>query len=89
MKAPAKIYLQRGDDLKAGDGHWEGETWCADAINENDVEYIRADLVKARIKRAKKGGYFAGSDACWQAMDKASCCGEYEIKRAKGKRGEK
>lgn len=51
--APAKIYLQRGDDLKARDGHWEGETWCADKINARDVEYIRADLVKARVERAR------------------------------------
>jgi hypothetical protein len=36
-EAPAKIYLQwTGDDDSA--------TWCVDRIEQDDVEYIRADL---------------------------------------------
>lgn len=31
-----------------GDG--EGEvTWCQDAINEDDIEYVRADIVQAQL----------------------------------------
>jgi hypothetical protein len=37
MNAPKRIWLQWEDHL--------GEsTWCADPINDEDVEYVRADL---------------------------------------------
>jgi hypothetical protein len=47
-KWPERIYLQRHDDCVAEDcgPHGEDTTWCSDKINEHDVEYIRADLVK-------------------------------------------
>jgi len=48
MKAPGKIYLQvdpDGDRPESVDQDLDGVTWCQDRINDNDVAYIRADLV--------------------------------------------
>ncbi len=43
QKPPEKIYLQNeGDGYDPQD--WEGASWCADRIDDTDVEYIRADL---------------------------------------------
>ena len=52
MKAPAKIYLQvdpEGERPEVLDC-LEGVTWCQDKINDNDVEYIRADLAAGTLK---------------------------------------
>ena len=39
--APKEIYLQwNGEDDEYG-----GKTWCEDKINDNDVMYVRHDLV--------------------------------------------
>jgi len=54
MTAPDIIYLQVDGD-KAGDGAWEGITWCTEKINDNDVEYIRADRVGARQPDERAG----------------------------------
>lgn len=44
------IYLQVCDD---DEDPWCGEvTWCQDRIHDEDVKYIRADLVEARIRKA-------------------------------------
>ena len=61
MKQPPEtIYLQCNDD----DGNYIGGdpdievTWCADAINDSDTEYVRADKLSeleaenARLKAA-------------------------------------
>ena len=40
MKIHDKIYLQIGGNA---DVPIEGPTWCEDRINNDDVEYIRAD----------------------------------------------
>lgn len=52
-KAPGKIYLQVDpDDEGMDDIDWTAEiTWCQDKINDNDVEYIRADLVKQEVRK--------------------------------------
>lgn len=48
MRAPKRLYLQTD---------WEGEpmedewTWCADQINETDVEYVRSDTIADLEKR--------------------------------------
>ncbi len=45
---PDKIYLQVGADCDADDFNdvYPGEdiTWCADQINDNDIEYERVKL---------------------------------------------
>lgn len=49
MITPEKIYLQIQEDVCGEDVAFEslGEcTWCADRLFDNDVEYVRADLVQ-------------------------------------------
>ncbi len=42
-----RIFLQVCDD---DDSEWVGEvTWCEDRIHDEDVEYIRADLVEQKL----------------------------------------
>ena len=41
LNCPEKIYLQVQDDNELA-------TWCEDRTNEDDIEYIRADLVNTR-----------------------------------------
>lgn len=45
---PKKIYLQADpENEKPKDfENLEGITWCADKINNNDIEYIRADVMQ-------------------------------------------
>lgn len=48
-KIHERIYLQI-DGEGFDDTQYLGDiTWCQDAINENDVEYIRADVVQEQI----------------------------------------
>ena len=42
MEAHKEIYLQWEGDP---DEFYEGVTWCQDKINDNDVMYVRMDLV--------------------------------------------
>jgi len=51
-EAPEVIWLQTGleDGEETFDTSWEGITWCSDKINDSDVKYIRADLVKKVLK---------------------------------------
>ena len=47
-EAPERIWLQVDPDGLCP-GEWDsldGATWCADKINDNDVEYVRADTVE-------------------------------------------
>ncbi len=45
--SPKKIYLQIDDEGERPEVFPdEGVTWCEDRMNDNDVEYIRADLVE-------------------------------------------
>lgn len=47
MSAPEKIYLQVPDEAEDFEDAEKGEmTWCRDKINEKDVEYVRADIVR-------------------------------------------
>jgi hypothetical protein len=54
---PKKIYLQWDGDAKEGSElplEKRGEIcWCGDKIFGRDVAYIRADVVKSKIERAK------------------------------------
>lgn len=51
-KVPNEIFIQAWGDYEPFDGDGkifevtEDVTWCDEAINESDVKYIRADLVK-------------------------------------------
>lgn len=45
-RAPDTIYLQEHDNQN-GDFEW---TWCADKINDEDVEYVRADTAPPDTK---------------------------------------
>lgn len=50
---PQRIYLQQEE--RAPYKEHSEVTWCADKINEHDVEYVRIDLfnsLKARLRRA-------------------------------------
>lgn len=40
-KSPEAIYLQCDED-----GYTDDTTWCRDSINDQDIKYVRADLVK-------------------------------------------
>ena len=46
--APKAIWLQV-DPEGDGPGEWDTHsdaTWCVDKINNNDIEYVRADLIE-------------------------------------------
>ena len=47
--APKRIYLQH-DPENTGEPFSEANevTWCTDKINDNDIEYVRADLARRR-----------------------------------------
>lgn len=46
-KPPEAIYLQCDED-----GYTDDTTWCRDSINDQDIKYVRADLVKSLIEAA-------------------------------------
>lgn len=55
-KKPERIYLQ-----------WDPEgpenadiSWCNDRINDDDLEFFRADVVKVMEETAEKQGYRVG-----------------------------
>ena len=48
-----RIYLQITGDMYE-DAMVEGVTWCADMINDTDVEYIRADVAEAKAAEAQR-----------------------------------
>ncbi len=52
--APSRIYLQVGDDAEPPINYSES-TWCADRINDSDVEYVRADLATSSVERTRQG----------------------------------
>lgn len=47
-RAPERIYLQRDE---TDEFTW---TWCADRINDEDVEYVRADVVAGERDALRK-----------------------------------
>jgi hypothetical protein len=49
MTAPERIYLQWIEEASYPYVH-EGVTWCADMIEEDDVEYVRADKAEAELQ---------------------------------------
>ena len=56
MKAPDKLFLTNGDEDHKITWGSDEVTWCADRITDDDVEYIRADLVFDLINDASKKG---------------------------------
>lgn len=44
--APENIWLQIDQEANPIDG-WEFKTWCEYEVNDNDLEYVRADLVES------------------------------------------
>lgn len=50
MNAPDRIWLQDAGDYE-GAAEFE-VTWCSEPQDDDDTEYIRADLVQALIKAA-------------------------------------
>lgn len=68
MEAPEKIYLNFGEITKeefekSNFDEFADVTWCQDKVFENDVEYIRKDIVDNMLKTAEDHAYFAGSEA--------------------------
>ena len=54
-KPPERLFLQYdGED----DPVYEGQTWCADKINNADIEYIRLDLHDAALREAGEWAVF-------------------------------
>jgi len=50
-EAPPRIFLVIGEDCPR-DAQWdqlEEVTWCADKIDDNSIEYVRADTARAQI----------------------------------------
>lgn len=46
--APERIYLQHDPENDGGPfADASDVTWCADRINDNDIEYVRVDLIAA------------------------------------------
>lgn len=65
---PEKIYLNFGEITKeefeeSSFDEFADITWCQDKVFENDVEYIRKDVVDDMLKTAEDHAYFAGSEA--------------------------
>lgn len=48
---PERIYLQVGDDESEfpGEIHWRSVTWCEDPVENNDLVYVRSDLVRPAV----------------------------------------
>lgn len=62
MSAPDRIYLQWIEEASYPYVH-EGVTWCADMIEDTDVEYVRADKAAAEIEALKLSAKNMGLDA--------------------------
>lgn len=63
-KKPEKIYLQWDPEGPAN----ADITWCDDRINDDDLEFYRADLVAAMEEIASKQGYRIGFAAAGEAI---------------------
>lgn len=50
-KPPEKIYLQVDPEGESADDFFDGVTWCADRINNSEVEYVRVDIVSDQLKK--------------------------------------
>lgn len=48
MEGPKRIYLTKDEES------FSEVLWCEDRINDDDIEYIRADLVKGLEEAARK-----------------------------------
>lgn len=74
--APERIYLVIGDDVEPDTDFAEldrlgGVTWCADKIDDNSIEYVRADLASLPAQGEQP------LHELWRiALDYAVACGE-------------
>jgi len=50
MKVPNIIYLQIEDIECLEDSYSEGVTWCEDRINDDDIKYVRSDIIEKRLE---------------------------------------
>jgi len=50
MKIPNVIYLQIEDIECLEDSYSEGVTWCEDRINDDDIKYVRSDIIEKRLE---------------------------------------
>ena len=50
MEAPERIWLQDDGDWQLYDHGDEHVTWCQDKVNDNDTEYVRADLLAEAVE---------------------------------------
>lgn len=51
---PEKIWLQADPEYQNPQQFDADITWCEDQINNNDIEYVRADSVRVEIERLTK-----------------------------------
>ena len=54
MEAPERIWLQDDGDWQLYDHGDEHVTWCQDKVNDNDTEYVRADLLAEAVEALRK-----------------------------------
>lgn len=75
QQPPRTIYIQwHGDgDPDDGDVSIGDVTWCKDRIFDNDVEYIRADVVEQiRLRERERTANMAADLACEAGLDGVS-----------------
>lgn len=66
-EAPERIWLQWVEP------HCDDNTWCVDKINDDDAEYIRADLHQHALDAAREEGRRAGLEEA--AKEACYACG--------------
>lgn len=68
---PKTIYLQIGEDCPTDDGEdfnkLYGVTWCAERINENDIEYVLKENVNDIVSDAESK---ERAKTCWKEGNK-------------------
>lgn len=65
-KAPERIWLQDSGDW-CEDSFFAGEiTWCDHAVNEEDTEYVRADILETLIAAGVREGLRMGAERAYQ-----------------------
>lgn len=62
VNAPERIWLQVGCDDEVGEIDWKelshpDVSWCAERIDNTDIEYVRADLL-ATVRREEREAAF-------------------------------
>lgn len=60
-----RIWLQRHDT----DAMADAATWCQHRIDDDDVEYVRADLVAFQVRQAVDAERVAAAVKAWRVCD--------------------